>query len=181
MNKNLLAALRKFLLLWGALSLIAVLGLGIFIANQLYADSQHHTDTATVQDVRFVLNACGLDANRIERVMHSEVSARTFTGDYLDAYAIKLTRLEIAELMSRNNAPSRPWNRGDRLPSIVSDAIDFAGTSGISWFPQVSELKSESIYVYPVSILTHGIQPTAAELIFVRPADRMVFYFGSKT
>jgi hypothetical protein len=53
--------------------------------------------------------------------------------------------------------------------------------SEIPWFPSETELRSSGVYVYPVKMLLHGTVPTAAELIFVRPADNMVFYFGAKS
>jgi hypothetical protein len=43
------------------------------------------------------------------------------------------------------------------------------------------EIRSSEVYIYPVSIYFHGTHTTAAEVIFVRPKDKMVFFFGGKT
>jgi hypothetical protein len=132
--------------------------------------------------VRFVLNWCGLGDQRGERVTRSHVSARSFTGDYLDAYAIAVTHIDTAELTSASDNDRR-WYRGDQLPQPLSDAVDFVGASRseIPWFPTEGELRSSQFYVYAWEILLHGTRPTAAQLIFVRPSDKMVFYVGCKT
>jgi hypothetical protein len=175
---------RKLLMVWGALSLVAALGFGAIFGYQLHADSKGRTNLVSVRDVGFVLNHCGLGTDRIEAVVNSYVSARSFTGDHLDAYAIKVARLELTELSVTENGGAARWYRGDKLPPVVSDAVEFVSawdsTDEIAWFPKKSELRSADIYVYPVSIYTHGIRPTAAQLVFVRPTDKMVFYFGSK-
>jgi hypothetical protein len=77
------------------------------------------------------------------------------------------------------------WYRGDQLPKILDDAVSFVGgwlgSDDISWFPKEAELRSSEIYIYPWSIHYHGTRPSAAEIIFVRPKDKMVFFFGGKT
>jgi hypothetical protein len=185
MKTRILAVLRKLLIFWGAISLLAVLGFGALIGYQLYAGSKGRANLASVRDVSFVLNWCGLGSDRIDTVVNSYVSAQSFNGDHLDAYAIKVARLELAELSVTDNGGVARWYRGDKLPPVVNDAVEFVGAWGssdeITWFPKESELRSANIYVYPVSIYTYGVRPTAAQLVFVRPSDKMVFYFGSKT
>ena len=74
---------------------------------------------------------------------------------------------------------------GDEVSGVLDDAVDFlAGwlNSGeIPWFPSEEELRSDRYFVYPRSIYCHGVRPTAAQLIFVRPSDKMIFYFSGKT
>jgi hypothetical protein len=161
------------------LSLIGV----IAIATVFGPWNRDNIESATAHDVRFVLNSCELGEQRIEKVVHSHVSSRSFTGDHLDAYAIKISHIELAEL-SPNIDPARSrWYRGDQLPAVVGDAVDFveAWRHELPWFPSERELRSSEFYVYPWSIDYHGVQPAAAELIFIRPSDRMIFYFGAKS
>ena len=141
------------------------------------------TDKASGQDVRFVLNWCNLGDNRIEKVVHSHVSARSFTGDHLDAYAIKINNVTVEELTAHTNDVSGRWYRGDQLPKVLDDAVGFAGgwLHEIPWFPSETELRSGEFYVYPWSIYCHGVEPSAAKIIFVRPKDKMVFYFDGET
>jgi hypothetical protein len=140
-------------------------------------------DSASSQDVRFVLNWCELGDQRIEKVIHSHVSSRSFTGDYLDAYAIKISHVELAELTKQTDDLQGRWYRGDQLPKVLDDAVGFVGgwQHELPWFPSEAELRSSEFYVYPWTIYLHGLHPTATELIFIRPSDKMVFYFGSKT
>jgi hypothetical protein len=176
--------IAKWLLLaWGGVSLVGLAALVAYVAYQLGPGNRDKTDSASPHDVRFVLNWCGLGDERIERVLHSHVSARSFTGDHLDAFAIKISRVEIAELASETNDLTGRWYRGDQLPQVLDEAVKFVSgwQHEIPWFPTESELRSSEFYIYPWSIYCHGVSPSAAELIFVRPSDKMVFYFGGKT
>ncbi len=182
MKARILKVVKWGLLVWGAVSLVGVVGVVLLFAYRTGPGNHDKIDSASPRDVRFVLNWCRLGDDRTERVLHSHVSARSFTGDHLDAYAIKITRVEIAELESKTNDFSGHWYRGDQLPQILDGAVKFVAGwhHEIPWFPTESELRSSEFYVYPWSIYCHGVTPSAAELIFVRPSDKMVFYFGGK-
>ena len=183
MRSRILAIGRWGLIIWGALSLVGVIGIASIVAFQVGPGNRVKDDSASAHEVRFVLNWCELGDQRIDKVIHSHVSARSFTGDYLDAYAIKISRIDLAELTKDTDDFRRRWYRGDQLPKILDDAVGFVGgwLHEVPWFPSVAELRSSDIYVYSWSIYFHGIRPTAAELIFIRPSDKMVFYFGGKT
>lgn len=169
------------LLLWGGFSFVCVLAFVAFLAFKSRLDSQPRDDFASPHDVRFVLNWCGLGDDRIERVVHSHASSRDITGDYLDAYAIKISRLDLSEITSKTNDIDSRWYRGDQLPPVLDDAVKFTGEceGEVRWFPAEAELRSADIYVYPWNIKYYGVTPSAAKLIFIRPADKMVFYFGT--
>ena len=183
MKTRILAIARRCLLIWGVLSLVGVVVIAAIAVFQLGLGNRTTTDSASPHDVRFVLNWCGLGDQRIEKVIHSHVSARSFTGDHLDAYAIKISHVELAELTKETNNFEGRWYRGDQLPKVLDDAVGFAGgwLHKFPWFPSEAEFRSSEFYVYPWSIHCHGVRPSAAELIFLRPSDRMVFYFGGKT
>jgi hypothetical protein len=83
--------------------------------------------------------------------------------------------------MDKTETTRDRWYRGDQLPKVLDDAVSLAGGRNFPWFPSTTELKSAAFYVYPWSIYCHGVQPTGAELIFVRTRDKMVFYFGGKS
>lgn len=173
--------LKWFLVVWGGVCLVGVLVLGGAIAFQIGPGNVDRSNAASKKDVRFVLNWCELGDERIEKVVHSYQSARSFTGDHLDAYAIKITYVSPEEL-TRDDFGSR-WFRCDKLDGVLKDAVDFAVSwlhqDEISWFMNENELRSEEVFVYPGSINCHGTQPDAVELIFVRPKHRMVFYVSA--
>ncbi len=169
----------------GAISLVVAIAIVSFVAYSVGPGNRSRIDSASPQDVAFVLNWCGLGAERTEKVVNSYVSGRSLTGDHLDAYAIKIKNVSIEELTARKKEFDDGWYRGDQLPEVLDDAVAFVGpwlVSGeIPWFPTEKALRSSDFYVYSWSIVFHGLRPSAAELIFVRPSDKMVFYFGGKT
>ncbi len=177
------AIARWGLLIWGALSLAGVIVIALIAAFHLGPGSRSKKDSASPHDVRFVLNWCELGDKRTEKVIHSHVSSRSFTGDHLDAYAIKISHVELAELTKETDDFRGRWYRGDQLPKVLDDAVGFVGgwLHALPWFPSEAELRSSEFYVYPWSIHCYGVRPSAAELIFIRPSDRMIFYFGGKT
>ena len=184
MNKRILKVVRWILLVWGGLSLAGAIAFAAFIAFNAGPDIRDRNDVASSNDVRFVLNWCELGDKRIEKVVHSHVSARSLTGDHLDAYAIKISHINLAELASKTDQRPARWYRGDQLPKVLDDAVGFTGDwlkgGEISWFPREAKLRSTEFYVYPWRIDFHGVSPRAVQLIFVRPSDKMVFYFEAK-
>ena len=179
MRTRVLSILRWCLLVWGAISLAAVVVVAFFTIGPGNRDSSGQAD---VHDVRFVLNWSGLGEGRAERVVNSHKSARSLGGDHLDAYAIKITHVDVAELLKLDESGQRKWYRGDQLPPVLESAVEFSSSWGeLTWFPSASELLGTTMYVLPWSITFNGTNPSAAELIFVRPSDNMVFYFGGKT
>lgn len=182
--KKLIVISKKILVVLGALSLSGGIILGGFVAYQLIFSNQAKTDSASPRDVRFVLNWCNLGGKKIDKVVNSYVSARSFTGDHLDAYAFKVESISVDELIQNDKTPGGRWYRGDQLPKVLDDAVSMVGNLGggeVLWFPKEVELRSCDVYIYLWSIYYHNIKPTAVNIIFVRPKDKMVFFFGLKT
>ncbi len=100
-------------MIWGGLSLIGVIGLLGVVVFQLGPGNRDKIDLASAKDVRFVLNSCGLGESRTESVIHSYVSSRSFTGDHLNAYAIKISHVDVTELTSSSEETHGRWYRGD--------------------------------------------------------------------
>ena len=188
--KRIWPALRWCLTVWGAISLC---GVALIVAHIIstfggltFGSTTRGEDSdapASKDDVRYILNWCRLGDSRTEEVLHSHVSSRSFTGDHLDLHAIRISRVSIDEL--KPDEWGSGWYRCDQLKGVLADALDFVGSwSGndeMKWFPTKEQLQTSDFYVYAWSIYCHGTRPTSAELIFVRPSDRMIFYFGCKT
>jgi cytoskeletal protein RodZ len=103
--KRLWPALKWILIVWGAVSFVGVLIVGVMVARRfndpdsiLGSSNTSSSARASKEDVRFVLNWCRLGDDRIEEVVHSYESARSFTGDHLDAHAIRISRVTTDEL-----------------------------------------------------------------------------------
>jgi len=180
--KALWSIIKSLLIGWGIVCLVGFLLIAGAIRYRTGPGNVDVGGAATKQDVRFVLNWCELGDARIEQVVHSYESARSFTGDHLDAYAIKISRVDVDELKPDDFGSG--WCRCDELDGVLKDAVDFAvgwlHQDEIGWFLTEDELRSDRIYVYPWSIYCHGTRPSAIELIFVRPSDKMVFYMSAK-
>jgi len=176
--KSIKEIIKILLIGWGILCFIGAIVIGCILFYEFTLGNRPRIGSAGTKDVRYVLNWCRLGDNRIKKVIHSYQSSRSFTGDHLDAYAIKISNVSIKELSNSD------WCRGDKVKGILNDALTFTGAwhnQEIPWFPTEKELRSKEIYVYPWSIYYHGTRPTAVRLIFVRPKDCMVFFISIKT
>ena len=182
---RLLTTIKWALVGWGAVSLIFCLwSLAVFMAS--FGDKARplRQDQATVDDVQFVLDRCRLGSDRIQSVPHSYESARPLSGSYQDVYAIKLSHLNLDELTSTPDQAGLHWYRGDRLPSVVGDAVSVIGQTvdeqQTPWFPSENELTSNKLYTYPWRMDYEGTRLIAASVIFIRPSDQTVFYVDFK-
>ena len=148
--------------------------MGSFIAG-----NEPEYDKASVSDVRFVLIRGGLGSERIESVVHSYKSPRRFSGNHIDKYAIKVSRLTVEELEDTAD-DSRKWTRGDIVDGYLKDAVDYisdyAHWGGSSWFPDKELLLSDQTYISASYIELRGERVDEAELIFVMPSENMVYY-----
>ncbi|MFD0793815.1 hypothetical protein ACFQZX_09305 [Mucilaginibacter litoreus] len=172
---------HRILITWGAICLAGIVLFVSYIAYSLTFGNKTSIDEASKSDVRFVLNWCGLGDNRINKVIKSYASPTSLTGDHLDAYSIKITDVTLSELQKENITMGR-WYRCDSLPKTLDDAIEFmAGFEAeISWFPKEQDLRTKNFYVYPWSMGYHGVRPYSAQLIFLNPKDKIVYYIDGK-
>ncbi len=161
---------------------MVTIGIVALFAYQTSFGNRTKENALSSKDVRFVLGRCGLEQEQVESVIHSYISSRSFSGDHLDAYAIKISNVADAELQPRADVGSLKWYRGNAPPELLNEALKFVSNSRkeIPWFPTDAELRTSDFYVYPWTIRCSGLDPSAATLIFVRPSDRMLFYFDFK-
>jgi len=131
-------------------------------------------------DVDFVLNWTGLGAKRIKTVLNSTKSARSLTGDHLDAYEIQISHVSENELQDPHK-----FSRGDKLKGVYKDGLEFltmwAKSDKLTWFPKYKELMTKEYYIYSWSIEYHGANPTSAKMIFINPSKKLVYYVSVKT
>ncbi|MCS7063658.1 MAG: hypothetical protein NZM04_06395 [Methylacidiphilales bacterium] len=178
--KRFWSIVKGCVMVWGVISGIGAICLAGVIAYNFGPGNVSKSDFATANDVRHILNWCELGDDRIEEVVHSYQSARSLTGDHLDAYAIRITHLEIEERSKKDWG--RGWYRCDQVEGVLKDAIEFISgwlhNDKIPWFLTSEEIRSDEVYVYPRSTYSFGTRPISARLIFVRPRDRMLFYIS---
>jgi len=179
--KRLQVIANRLLVGWGILCAGIAIVLGIAIVYQ-FGPGKVSNRTASEHDVQYVLNWCELGDERIAEVLHSYISASSFSGDHLEAHAIRVTEIDPSELTQNDSGAG--WFRGDEVTGVLNDALEFVEqwipSEEMPWFITEQELRSSDVYVYPWSIFYHGTRPTAVKLIFVRPKDKTVFYFAAK-
>jgi len=172
------------LLIWGGVSLAACIAFGIFVVYHFNVVGPDKNDLASPHDVRYVLDGCHLGGKQIEQVVHSHISSRGFTGDYLDAFAFKISHVDDADFNPKPDTPNSHWFRGDQLPPVLDAAVKLVTEchNMIPWFPTGEELRSSDVHVYPMDFYgcCGNVEPTMARLVFVRGTDNMVFYFDFK-
>ena len=171
---------QRGLIIWGAISLIMIVSLGSYLIYSLTFGNKASVNTARKSDIRFVLNWCELGDDRIERVVNSYSSPTSFTGDHLDAYSIKISAVDTSELKYLKNGVGN-WYRCDHIPLILSDAISYTCNwpGELKWFPKIEELKSAEFYVYPVNIYCNGLHPSGAQLIFLNPKEKVIYFIST--
>ena len=177
-----MASFKSVLATIGAISLAAVVALTGYLTYSFTIGNQTEVDHATLDAVRFVLESADISADRLQKVLHSYVSRRSGPGDHLDAYAIQLSSIDINDL-ARNTAKHGAWLRGDELPQVIRDAVEFVASyqSEIDWLPSASEIQSEKYYVMPEFISIMGLRPYSARVIVVNPRERLLILVDAKT
>ncbi len=171
---------KSILAIWGAISgLLLLCALAFITYNFTFGNKPKH-DVATIEDVRFVLNWPDLGDERITSVLHSYESARSLTGDHIDAYEILTSNISVQELQNSKN-----WMRGDTLDGVLREGVElvrmFSDVQKLPWFPSDEALTSEKIYVYSWSVLFHGNRATSAQLIFAKPSENTIYYASVKS
>ena len=178
---------RGILMIWGVVSLIFVIACTILFGIMVYQfghEARVRNDTVSPKQAHEILASCRLDNQQIIKVVHSYLSDRSFTGDHLDVYAIRIAPINPAKLKTHESDLTRGWYRCDQLPQMLKTAVDFVnvwGGEAPKWFPKVSDLETPAFYVYPGIIYTSGLRPYSMRLTFLRPADGMIFCIDCKT
>ena len=168
--KKLKTIIKWILIIWGAVS---ALGTIVAVSLIIYF-ATGGTRNATIDQANVALNWSGLGANRLEEVVKSYESMRSFTGDHLDAYSIKVSHVTPDELQTDD------WQRVDIATGVYKEAIDFMAMwlgDEIPWFPEIEDIRSDKYYVNVWEIEFHRNNPDSATIILARPEDNMVFYF----
>ncbi len=191
--------LKWFFIACGVVSLAGAAAIAAFVFYKIGPGNRASSETVPGKDLRYVLNSCGLSGFEIEQTVHSFRSARSFTGDHLDAHAMRI-RIKDGSENSLEEILEAGWVRGDLASGVTADAVEFVCWSLDrdeirSWFPREEELRSDGIYVfthlasylnffhtdfYKASGGEGRIMPHYAKVVFFRPEDGMLFFISSK-
>lgn len=160
----------------GAVSLLAVLGMGCWI---LYGNSRDKINKSSRKDALFILNWGGLPTNQDFRILSSYESSRTFTGDHLDYYCIVLPKFEIS-VQTKDQ-----WHDGPEsdplLVSALETAINDAHEAGGGCIPSIQEANSPAMKMLFPSVVLSNRYALAGDIILYDSKRRMLYYVGYKT
>jgi hypothetical protein len=175
--------LKTFFAVWGVISFLVVLIISGSIIWMAGPGNREKVDKVTKKDVGYILNWSGLGADRITDVIHSYKSSRSMTGDHFDAYAIKIVPIPETELNNTYDQFQR-WYRGDQLPRLLVDAIEFSFNfpeiKSLKWLPSKDEIKSKRycIQVWGAYYSGDGISET--RLIIYCPEESVIYFVSAK-
>jgi hypothetical protein len=169
--------LRIALEVIGVISLLMMaIGAAWFI--HAITSTKANIDTAKRKDALFILNWGGIPTNQDFRILSSYRSSRNITGDHIDAYCIELSRFEIADYAKEQ------WQDGPEKNPLLAEALQLGANDAhehASCFPSAKEADSEGMRIMFWSVVLHGRQPSAADIILYAPRSKMLYYVSYKT
>lgn len=167
--------LRIALEVIGALSMLVFLAAGAWVFRSAGADK---VNKAQPKDVRFVLNLGGIPTDQDFRVIASYESARSFTGDHLDYYCIQLSKFEVP------GPEKAEWHDGPEENPLFAEALELGINSTAQYgdcFPSVEDATSGALKIMFWSVVLHGREPTAADIIMYDPRNKRLYYVSYQT
>lgn len=170
--------LKRGLMIWGAITLLGAIAFYASLAYQLNSRTTANVESDD-QDVRYVLEWFGLNADIEADVVHSFHPTGSWSGDYTKAFAMRIADIEESALIQKGGV-----SRGDKLTPIIRNAVefvsDFTDETQVPWLPKREKVFSSKYYVYPVRVVFQGEYPDSVHIMFIRPADKMVFFIAVK-
>jgi hypothetical protein len=135
-------------------------------------------DTAKRTDALFILNWGGIPPNQDFRILSSYRSPRNTTGDHIDVYCIELPKFDVEDYAKEQ------WHDGPEKNPLLAEALQLGADDAhahASCFPSAKEADSEDMRIMFWSVVLHGRQPSAADIIIYAPRSKMLYYVSYKT
>ena len=170
--------LRITLQVIGALSLLVVATAGPWLAYNLHKETSERINVAKPKDALFILNWGGIPTNQNFKVIASYQSQQSLTGDHLDYYCIELLKFEVADFAKEE------WRDGPETNPLLAEALELAVNDARQYadcFPSFEEANSPAMKAMFWSMVTHGRQPSAADIILYDPKSKRLYYVSYKT
>jgi hypothetical protein len=169
--------LRLALEVIGASALLAVAIGTIWFIHDM-TSTKASIDTAKGKDALFILNWGGIPTNQDFRILSSYRSPRSMTGDHIDAYCIELSKFEVADYAKDQ------WQNGPEKNPLLAEALQLGADDAhehARCFPSAKEADSEGMRIMFGSVILHGRQPSAADIILYAPKSKILYYVSYKT
>lgn len=175
--------LRIGLQIVGALALIGIVVIAIWFFSLLKPGSAR-SDRVTPEKAAFILNWADIgDKAKITKVLHSYQSARSFTGDHVDAYSLQIDHFP-EEVIKKDEHGREYWLKPPLQNSILIEAVNTAAMSAesdnLTWFPSAKELNSKHYYLRFQTVFLHDQYPTSVQLTAYDRINHKIFHADVK-
>ncbi len=167
----------------GALALLGVVAFAVMVFPWFWP-SGPKINHITPDKAIFVLNWGQIsDKSKIESVIHSYESPRSFTGDGVDAYCLQIDRFP-EELLRKDDSGHAVWIKPPIDDELLLEALKTATmmvhSANLAWFPSAEALNSNSFYLNFWTIVAHNHRVTTVQLIAYDREERKIYYADTK-
>ena len=165
---------------------MAIVGgiVGAVLILRTFQPSSARIDHVTADKAMFILHGGEIgNKSKVLHVLHSYQTPRSFTGDHVDAYCLKIDH--FPEEVVRKEASGREvWLRPPIVNPILVEAIKTASmmahSDNLAWFPSAEMLNSRRYYLSFQTIYAHNQIPTAVRLIAYDREEQNIYYADVK-
>ncbi|MEJ2230531.1 MAG: hypothetical protein P8X46_05055 [Nitrospirales bacterium] len=183
MGKKLLKILGIALQIIGVLTLIGVVAVSVMVFPWL-RPSGPKINHVTPDKAMFVLNWGQIgDKSKIQRVIHSYESPRSFTGDGIDAYCLQIDHFP-EEVLPKDDAGQEVWLKPPIDDALLVEALKtatmMAHSDNLAWFPSAEALNSNRFYLNFWTIVAHNQMVTSVQLIAYDREEQKIYYADAK-
>jgi hypothetical protein len=163
----------------GALALIGVVAFAAAVFPWFWP-SGPKIDQVTPGKANFVLNWGQIgDKSKIQRVLHSYESPRSFTGDGVDAYCLQIDRFPD-EVVGKDDSGHAVWIKPPVDDALLLEALKTASmmahSDNLAWFPPAEALNTDRFYLSFWTIVIHNQMVTSVRLIAYDREERKIYY-----
>jgi hypothetical protein len=163
----------------GALALIGAVAVAVMVFPW-FRPSGPKINQVTPDKAMFVLNWGQIgDKSKIQRVIHSYESPRSFTGDGIDAYCLQIDRFP-EEVLRKDNSGHKVWRKPPIHDALLLEALKtatmMAHSDNLEWFPSVESLNSNRFYLSFWTIVAHNQMVTTVQLIAYDREERKIYF-----
>jgi hypothetical protein len=175
--------LRLSLQFIGGLTLLGAVVIAVWLFSVLkpgHAKSDH----ITPEKAAFILNWADIgNKAKISKVLHSYQSARSFTGDHVDAYSLQIDHFP-EEVVKKDEFGHVYWIKPPLQNRILKETINTAALSAesdnLNWFPSAKELNSARFYLRFQMVLLRDQHPSSVQLTAYDRIDHKIYHIDVK-
>jgi hypothetical protein len=183
MRQRLLKIFGIALQIIGALALIGIFAVALMVFPW-FLPSGPKIDHVTPDKAIFVLNWAQIgDKSKIQRVLHSYESPRSFTGDGINAYCLQIDRFP-EEVLRKDDSVREVWLKPPLDDALLMEALKTASmmahSDNLAWFPSAETLNSNRFYLNFWTIVAHNHMVTTVQLIAYDREERKIYYADAK-